>query len=131
MEWKNFNVYVTVRPVWLWASNSSVGKAPDYKKFWDPGLNLCLVHHYFYHSFLVNFTQMLYVYVYPISYISTQCHEQSTIWFIVMCLTFYSGITKIFIMIEVTGVLPRGSVYLAGETVKCIVTIKNLSKLSQ
>lgn len=54
---------------WLWAPNSSVGKAPDYKKFWDPGLNLCLVHHYFYHSFLVNFTQMLYVYVYPISYI--------------------------------------------------------------
>lgn len=34
-------------------------------------------------------------------------------------------------MIEVTGFLPRGSVYLAGETVKCIVTIKNLSKPSQ
>ncbi|XP_048735438.2 RAB6A-GEF complex partner protein 2-like isoform X2 [Ostrea edulis] len=34
-------------------------------------------------------------------------------------------------MIEVSGFLPRGSVYLAGETVKCIVTITNLSKQSQ
>lgn len=69
MEWKISMFMWRSDRFDCWHQIAQLVKHLTIKKFWDPGLNLCQVHHYFYHSFLVNFTQMLYVYVYPISYI--------------------------------------------------------------